>query len=247
MKNLSLDSLLCECNIALINIARLTPEKWENLKKYAETKHEIHAYILTETQYGGTDTPDYIAKDGYTLFNTPGPKQKGQRNHYNGGIALLVKSDTFDVTSKILLQNRHQITMWKLTAPDLCHPLHITGAYCSPASGKPPIVGLQWELRNRKPNNGIEIHNNHSLNALLQSQLELNQQQLSNCQLGPLTVKHFVKIGTKIYSPSLADPLEKQDIFDQTKEFYKILENTHINSPDEIHIVTLMDILDDVK
>ena len=56
-----------------------------------------------------------------------------------------------------------------------------------------------------------------------------------------------VKIGTKIYSPSLADPLEKQDIFDQTKEFYKILENTHINSPDEIHIVTLMDILDDVK
>ena len=85
MKTLSLAALLCECDIALINIARLTPEKWENLKKYAETKHEIHAYILTEPQYGGTDTPDYIAKDGYTLFNTPGPKQKGQRNHYHWG------------------------------------------------------------------------------------------------------------------------------------------------------------------
>ena len=108
-------------------------------EKYAEGKHEIHAYILTESQHGGTDTPDYISKDGYTLYHTPGPKQKGQRDRYSGGLALLVKSDKFDVTSKILLQNRHQITTWKLTA----HPLHITVAYCSPATGKPTIVGLQ--------------------------------------------------------------------------------------------------------
>jgi hypothetical protein len=67
MKTLSLNSLLCEGNIALINIARLTPEKWENLKntqkgsmKYTHTfsqnlsmEAQIHliTYLKTGTHY----------------------------------------------------------------------------------------------------------------------------------------------------------------------------------------------------
>ena len=59
---------MCEFNIGLINIAGLTPEKWENLKKYVEGKKSIDVFVLTETQRGNKVTPDYMLKDGYRLY-----------------------------------------------------------------------------------------------------------------------------------------------------------------------------------
>ena len=149
-----------------------------------------------------------------------------------------MQADKFDITENVLLQNRHHdlITTWKVTTTHLRDLIHITGAYCSPAVGKPLVIGLNWELQSRKPYRGVEILNNTKLANLLQNKLELSQQQLLECQLGLITVKHYIKVDNKIYAPIPADPLEKQTILEQTKEFFKILETNHIDSQNEIHI-----------
>ena len=86
-------------------------------------------------------------------------------------------------------------------------PFHITGAYCSPTVGKPPITGLKWEINNRKPRQGIEIVNNPALVSKIQHNMEISQNDLINCHPIALTTKQFVKIGNEISAPIASDPL----------------------------------------
>ena len=143
-------------------------------------------YSSLETHLNNTETPGYILQDGYTLYSTLGKKQKGKSNVYNGGIALLVKTDTYEVKANILLQDIHQITTWTLTAPYMTNPFHITGAYCSPAVGKPAITGLKWEIKPRKPIRGIEISNNPALISKIQQNTEISHNDLTSCH--PMTL-----------------------------------------------------------
>ena len=64
---------------------------------------------------------------------TPGPKQRGSSNRYNGGIGLIYREDAFSVTQSIVYKGIHQATHWIVTSPSLHHALHLTGVYCSPA------------------------------------------------------------------------------------------------------------------
>lgn len=91
--------------IALLNVNGLTPDDWENLKQYLEDRNtKVDAYILTEHHLDSTETLSYITNDNYTMHITLGPKQKGNKQNsqgravYNGGVALLVKADTFEIT-----------------------------------------------------------------------------------------------------------------------------------------------------
>ena len=201
-QQLNLEAATLKLKVGLINIAGLTPEKWENMKEYILQIKDIEIFVITETHMNNTETPGYILQDGYTLYSTLGKKQKGKSNVYNGGIALLVKTDTYEVKTNILLQDIHQITTWTLTAPYMTNPFHITGAYCSPAVGKPAITGLKWEIKPRKPMRGIEIRNNPALISKIQQNTEISHNDLINCYPMALTTKHFVKIGN-IYMPRL--------------------------------------------
>ena len=83
--------------VGLINIAGLTPEKWENMKEYILQIKDIEIFVLTETHLNNTETPGYILQDGYTLYSTLGKKQKGKSNVYNDGMAPLVKSGRMEL------------------------------------------------------------------------------------------------------------------------------------------------------
>jgi hypothetical protein len=70
-----------------------------------------------------------------------GPQKRGSRRSHNGGVALLVRENMFEVDSHPLITSQHQATLWTLRSKTLCRPFHITGVYSSPASGDPNIPG----------------------------------------------------------------------------------------------------------
>ena len=128
----------------LMNIASpssgLTEEKFENLNNLSNVLH-LHTVVLSEHQLSSTDTPSYVSRHGWEMHISRGPKKRGSRRSHNGGVALLVRENMFEVDSHPLITSQHQATLWTLRSTTLRHPFHITGVYSSPASGDPNIPG----------------------------------------------------------------------------------------------------------
>ena len=128
----------------LMNIASpssgLTEEKFENLNNLSNVLH-LHTVVLSEHQLSSTDTPSYVSRHGWEMHISRGPKKRGSRRSHNGGVALLVRENMFEVDSHPLITSQHQATLWSLRSKTLHHPFHITGVYSNPASGDPNIPG----------------------------------------------------------------------------------------------------------
>jgi hypothetical protein len=76
---LNTESIDYDFKVGFFNMTGLTREKWENLVEYLKGIPVLDAIILSETHIDTLDTPDFITQDGYTLFSTLGPKQKGKK------------------------------------------------------------------------------------------------------------------------------------------------------------------------
>jgi hypothetical protein len=137
-------------NVGLMNIASpssgLTEEKFEKLNNLSKVLH-LHAVVLSEHQLSSTDTPSYVSRHGWEMHISRGPKKRGSRRSHNGGVALLVRENMFEVDSHPLTTSQHQATLWTLRSKTLHHPFHITGVYSSPASGDPNNVHTTHDAR----------------------------------------------------------------------------------------------------
>ena len=120
--------------VGLLNIKRLTEIKWMNILEYMRDT-SIDALVLTEHMRQDTDTPTWMDEAGYELYTTLGKSKKTPHGRaYIGGVALVVKKDTYTVVSKKIVNTSHLATCWTLESTSWAEKIHITGAYCSPDS-----------------------------------------------------------------------------------------------------------------